>query len=90
MVSRFVRASLRGWRYAIEHPDEAAEIVFKWQPANSLEFHQLAMQALVPLVDTGYVPIGWIEVERWQAAMGPAYDPERPGYTMQFVQAAQE
>lgn len=27
LVSRFVRASLRGWQYAVEHPDEAAEIV---------------------------------------------------------------
>lgn len=48
------------------------------------------MQALIPLVDTGYVPIGWIDAERWQTAMGAAYDPEWPGYTMEFVQAAQE
>lgn len=26
---RFIRASLKGWRYAVEHPDEAAEIVFQ-------------------------------------------------------------
>ncbi len=90
LVARFVRASLKGWQYAVEHPDEAAEIVFKWQPGNSLEFHRLAMQALIPLVDTGYVPVGWIEAERWQTAMGDVYDPERPGYTMQFVQENQE
>jgi NitT/TauT family transport system substrate-binding protein len=24
---KFVRASLKGWKYAVEHPDEAAEIV---------------------------------------------------------------
>jgi NitT/TauT family transport system substrate-binding protein len=26
---RFIRASLKGWRYAVEHPDEAAQIVFE-------------------------------------------------------------
>ncbi|PKO22812.1 MAG: hypothetical protein CVU38_07320 [Chloroflexi bacterium HGW-Chloroflexi-1] len=41
-VARFVRASLLGWQYAIEHPAEAAEIVARWQPDKSLEFHQLA------------------------------------------------
>jgi NitT/TauT family transport system substrate-binding protein len=24
---KFVRASMKGWKYAVEHPDEAAEIV---------------------------------------------------------------
>ncbi len=90
LVARFVRASLKGWQYAVEHPDEAAEIVARWQPDESVEFHRLAMRALIPLVDTLEAPIGWIDVERWQMAMGDAYDPERPGYTMQFIEAAQE
>jgi ABC-type nitrate/sulfonate/bicarbonate transport system substrate-binding protein len=90
LVSRFVKASLRGWQYAIEHPDETAEIVHKWQPGNSLEFHQLAMQAIIPLIDTGYAPIGWIDAERWQTALGDAYNPERPGYTMQFIETTKD
>lgn len=80
-----VGASLRGWRYAIEHPVEAAEIIVKWQPDNSLEFHTLAMQALIPLVATGRVPIGTIEADRWQRVFGEVSIPEQPGYTMQFV-----
>lgn len=58
--------------------------------AARVAFHRLAMQAMIPLVDTGYVPGGWIDAERWQIAMGDAYAPERPGYTLEFVQAAQE
>ena len=26
-MEKFVRASMKGWQYAVEHPDEAAEIV---------------------------------------------------------------
>jgi ABC-type nitrate/sulfonate/bicarbonate transport system substrate-binding protein len=84
-VGRFVRASRRGWQYAVEHPDEAAEVIAQRRPEHSLEFHQIGMRALVPLVDTGQVPIGWIDADRWRMALGEAYDPKRPGYSMEFV-----
>ena len=86
LVGRFARASLRGWQYAVEYSDEAAEIIAEWQPDNSLEFHRMAMRALVPLVDAPQAPIGWIDAERWQLGMGTVYTPEQPGYTMQFVE----
>lgn len=86
LVSRFVRASLRGWQYAVEHPDETAEVIAEWQPDESLEFHQKAFQAVIPLVDTPDVPIGWIEADRWRMGMGEAYSTERTGYTMEFVE----
>ena len=86
LVGRFVRASRRGWQYAVEHPDDAAEIITQWQPDPGLEFHQIGMRALVPLINTGHVPIGWIDAQRWQIALGEDYDPEQPGYTMEFVE----
>ena len=84
LVNRFVRASLRGWRYAIEHLDETAEVMAEWQPDSSPEYLQIALRELTPLVDTG-VPIGWIDADRWQQKMGEVYSAEQPGYTMQFV-----
>jgi ABC-type nitrate/sulfonate/bicarbonate transport system substrate-binding protein len=90
VLARFVRATLKGWRYAIEHPDEAGEIIAQWQPKLSLDFHKLSMRALIPLVDTGKHPIGWIDAQRWRTALGKEYDPARPGYTMQFVEQAQK
>jgi len=84
MVRRFVAASYEGWRYALEHPDEAAQIVNTWAPTNGLEFQKLAVRALAPLVDTPQVPVGWIDPARWQQLMGDAFDPAYPGYTMQF------
>ena len=84
MVKRFVAASEEGWRYALEHPDEAAAILDKQAPKNGLEFQKLAVRAVAPLVDTPQFPLGWIDSARWQQLMGSAYDPANPGYTMQF------
>lgn len=86
MVGRFVRASQRGLQYAMEHPDESAQILTKWRPKESLKFCQLAVKALIPLVDIPQSRIGWIDAKRWEYLMGPAYDAQYPGYTLQFLQ----
>ena len=84
MVEAFVAASVQGWRYAIEHPDEAAEILTDWAPDTTPAFQKLAVRAVAPLVDTPQVPIGWIDAGRWRQMMGEVYTPDQPGYTMQF------
>ncbi len=84
VVRAFVKAGQEGWRYAVEHPDEAAEVLTQWAPDTSLAFQKLAVRAVGPLVDTPQAPIGWIDPARWQQMMGDAYDPGRPGFTMQF------
>lgn len=41
---KMVRASLRGWQYAVEHPEEAASIVMKYDKTGVLKAeHQLSM-----------------------------------------------
>jgi len=41
---RMVRASLKGWQYAVEHPDEAAAIVLKYdKTCVQTSQHQLSM-----------------------------------------------
>ena len=41
---RMVRASLKGWQYAVEHPDEAAAIVLKYDKTGvQTSQHQLSM-----------------------------------------------
>ncbi len=90
LVARFVKASLKGWCYIIEHPEEAAAIIHKKQPSKSLDFRELAIQALIPFIDTGYVPVGWIDSERWKNEMEDAYNPECPGFIMRFLQTKQK
>lgn len=84
LVKRFVAASEEGWRYAVEHPNEAAAILDKQAPKDGLEFQKLAVRAVAPLVDTPQVPVGWIDSARWQQLMGSSYNHANPGYTMQF------
>jgi ABC-type nitrate/sulfonate/bicarbonate transport system substrate-binding protein len=82
VVQGFVEASRQGWRYAVEHPDEAAEILLRWDSEPGLEFQKVAVRAVAPLVDTPQAAIGWIDAARWQRLMGAGYDPARPGYVM--------
>lgn len=89
MVERFVRASHRGWLYAVEHPDEAAEVMTRWQPKDSLEFQKLAVRALIPLVDIPQAPIGWIDEAKWRQLMGDSFKADRPGYTMRFFEGVE-
>jgi ABC-type nitrate/sulfonate/bicarbonate transport system substrate-binding protein len=84
MVKAFVSASEQGWRYAIEHPDESAEVLTSWAAGTSVDFQKLAVRAVAPLIDVPQVPVGWIDATRWQQLMGDGYDPGHPGFTMQF------
>lgn len=44
LCTRMVRASLRGWQYAVEHPEEAADIVLKYDESGvQTREHQLSM-----------------------------------------------
>lgn len=42
LLVRFLRATIKGWKYASEHPDEAGEIVYEIGKSGTLE-HQVAM-----------------------------------------------
>jgi putative hydroxymethylpyrimidine transport system substrate-binding protein len=85
-VSRFVRASQKGLEYALENPDEAAEVLAKWQPKDNLEFNKMAITSLIPLADDPKSEVGAIDAVRWALLMETSYDVAFPGYTMQFLQ----
>ncbi len=86
MVGRFVQASKQGLQYAMEHPDEAAQVMTRWQTKENLEYYKLAIRALIPLVDIPQSKIGWIDARRWEQLMESSYNAQHPGYTMQFLQ----
>ncbi len=97
LVQRFVRATLKGYQYAIEHPEEAATITGKYDEGRTSEVLVAAMQAQIPLIDTGDVPIGWMDDAVWgamqkvlleQGILSAAID-WRQAYTNQFVSSAQ-
>jgi NitT/TauT family transport system substrate-binding protein len=86
MVARFVQASQKGLQYAIEHPDEAAQVLMQKQPKESLPFFSMAVRAMGPLADIPQSKIGVIDPVRWAQLMGDLYDIQRPGYSMRFLQ----
>lgn len=51
-VAAFLSASLKGWQYACEHPDEAAEIVFEAGSSVSADHQAYMAQQVAKLVTT--------------------------------------
>lgn len=63
LCTRMLRASLRGWEYAVEHPEEAADIVLKYDESGvQTREHQLSMmQEIAKLVSLPVRPVGFTD-----------------------------
>ncbi len=93
LVERFLRATLHGWRYAIENPDEAVATTLQYDGTLDKEHEELVMEAQVPLIHTGQAGIGWMEDTVWQGMhqifldVGVLAQPinVKEAYTMQFL-----
>ncbi|MBI4588536.1 MAG: ABC transporter substrate-binding protein, partial [Candidatus Rokubacteria bacterium] len=68
LVTRWLRATLQGWRYAIEHPEEATEITLNVDPTRRREKELAMLLASIPLIHTGQHPVGWMTRETWEEA----------------------
>jgi diguanylate cyclase (GGDEF)-like protein/PAS domain S-box-containing protein len=68
MVRRFRDASLRGWKYALEHQDEMIELILKRYNSTHLTRGQLAFEAVQinKLIRPDLVEIGYMNPGRWQ------------------------
>ncbi|GAB4424614.1 MAG: ABC transporter substrate-binding protein [Anaerolineae bacterium] len=88
-VKGLLEASVKGWQYAIEHPDETAAITEKWQPQYNQEFHRTAFAELIPLVDTGTAPILSIDPDRWLDSMAGVATSDDPKVDLTFISQIQ-
>ena len=66
LVTRFLRATLKGWQEAVGDPEAAAAISLKYSRNKDLKFQLAMMEALLPMVHTGEDQIGWMKPEIWQ------------------------
>lgn len=66
VVERFLRASLKGWAYAVGDPDKAVVHVLKYAGIKDAKIQNAMMEALLPLVHTGEDKIGWMRDEHWR------------------------
>lgn len=66
-VRAFAKASLRGWRYAIDHPNKAIEIVARYAPDKSLSHLRYEALAMHEHMSKDLVPVGYMNAERWRS-----------------------
>jgi ABC-type nitrate/sulfonate/bicarbonate transport system substrate-binding protein len=69
LIQRWMRASLKGWSYVLDHPDEVADLVIKnYLPGGDVEAEKwLLKQANVITVsdDTQKNGLGWMDPKKW-------------------------
>jgi ABC-type nitrate/sulfonate/bicarbonate transport system substrate-binding protein len=65
LVGRFVKATLRGYQFAIEYPEAVAAFALKYDDALDLTVQQETMKAQIPFIDTGDAPIGSMDEAVW-------------------------
>jgi NitT/TauT family transport system substrate-binding protein len=65
LVRRFLRASLRGWSFAVENPETIGPMTLHYVPEADAQLENAKMIASIPLVNTGEDFVGWMEPEVW-------------------------
>lgn len=66
-VEAFRAASLRGWRYAMAHPEEIAELIYaKYSQRRSVEFYLFEAKRMAPLLRSDLIEIGYMNPGRWR------------------------
>lgn len=66
-VQAFRAASLRGWEYAMAHPDEIIDLIIrKYSPELSRDFLQFEAAQMAPLIRGDLLPIGYMNAGRWR------------------------
>ncbi len=93
LVTRFLRATLRGWQDAIEDYRQAVTVTLRYAQGADREIQTAMMEAMLPLVHTGEDQIGWMKGEVWQGMYKILLEQrllERPfdvneAYTLRFL-----
>jgi len=66
-VKAFRAASLRGWQYAMAHPEEVIDLIRQhYAPHLSQEALRYEAEQMAPLVRADLVPVGYMNAGRWR------------------------
>lgn len=66
LVTRLLRATMKGYQFAIENPERAAEISTKFDPSLDIAFQTATMNSQIPFIATGDAPIGTMDADVWE------------------------
>ena len=62
----FREASMRGWQYAMQHPEEIADLILaRYSRQNPRDFYLFEAQQMVPLIRTDLIEAGYMSRGRW-------------------------
>lgn len=65
-VKAFVRASLKGWQYALEHPEETVDLIIeKYNKKAVKKLLLLEAEATKNIIKSNYVPLGTMHEQRF-------------------------
>ncbi len=67
-VKNFKEATLKGWEYALQNPDETIKIILEKYNTRALTYEQLLYEARITenLIATKFIPLGDVKKERFQ------------------------
>ncbi len=66
-VRAFRDASLRGWKYAMEHPEETVDLILaKHSSRHSRDYHLFEAKQMIPLLRPDLVEAGYMHAGRWR------------------------
>ena len=80
LLTRFLRASLKGWEFAVDNPSEALEILLQRHPGLDRAHQERMAEEVTSLVNKSNVPIGLLYVgdyERSQQILNDWYLQQR-------------
>lgn len=66
LVTRLLRATLKGYQFSIENPEKAAEFSIKFDPSLDMAFQTATMNSQIPFIATGDAPIGTMDTDVWE------------------------
>ena len=69
MVKAFERASLKGWKYALEHLPESIDIVHRIAPEKSKAHLRFEAVSLSSHMANSLLPLGYMSEERWSSIL---------------------
>ncbi len=66
-VKAFVRASLKGWEYALDHPEESVDLIIEKYNKKAVRKHLLLeAEATKNVIKLNYVPLGTMHEQRFK------------------------
>jgi len=66
-VKAFRAASLRGWQYAMEHPEEIIDLILsKYSQRHTRDYYEFEAKQMIPLLRPELIEIGYMYSGRWR------------------------